>query len=91
MTWNTTLCMRKWHVIKSEISQVKNFISHRILRSGLNTSCFDLQQADVIKSVNSLNRNQLRVHLQFRYRRHEHTLNILRGSSFEIDQATFSA
>jgi len=83
MTWNTTLHTRKWRVIRDFSSEKFRFtlISH----SGLNTSCFDLQQADVIKSVNSLNRNQLRIHLQFRYCRHEHTLHILRGSSFEID------
>jgi len=72
MTWNITLLMRIWRVIRDFSSEKFRF-----------TPVFAQQQADVSKSVNSLNRNQLRIHLQFRYCRHEHTLQILRGSSFE--------
>ena len=40
-----------------------------------------ISDRNIFKSINSWNRNQLRIHLQFRYCRHEHTLHILRGSS----------
>jgi len=60
MTWKSLCACANGD--KSAISQYRKFTRHQPLQSGLNTPGFDLQQAAVGKSVNSLNRKQLHVH-----------------------------